>query len=97
MSTPDLAAGFSNPKVQAAIIDISQNPMNIMKYQNDPEIMKARCVALLCFAFHKADPGASLMGSEVLVWRWWKMLFLKEEECEKGGGAPAHGVVSSEG
>ncbi|KAG1677073.1 hypothetical protein FOA52_001243 [Chlamydomonas sp. UWO 241] len=40
MSTPDLAAGFSNPKVQAAIIDISQNPMNIMKYQNDPEIMK---------------------------------------------------------
>mmetsp|Transcript_80570 Transcript_80570/g.163905 ORF Transcript_80570/g.163905 Transcript_80570/m.163905 type:complete len:163 (+) Transcript_80570:3-491(+) len=40
MSTPDLAAGFSNPKVQAAIIDISQNPMNIMKYQEDPEIMK---------------------------------------------------------
>ena len=40
MSNPELAQGFSNPKVQAAIIDISQNPMNVMKYQNDPEIMK---------------------------------------------------------
>ncbi|KAG2445908.1 hypothetical protein HXX76_000511 [Chlamydomonas incerta] len=40
MANPDLAAGFSNPKVQAAIMDISQNPMNIMKYQTDPEIMK---------------------------------------------------------
>ncbi|GLC43812.1 hypothetical protein PLESTB_000910600 [Pleodorina starrii] len=40
MANPELAAGFSNPKVQAAIIDISSNPMNIMKYQTDPEIMK---------------------------------------------------------
>lgn len=40
MANPELAAGFSNPKVQAAIIDISSNPMNIMKYQNDPEVMK---------------------------------------------------------
>jgi Glu-tRNA(Gln) amidotransferase subunit E-like FAD-binding protein len=39
MSTPDLAAGFANPKVQQAIFDISQNPMNITKYQNDPEVM----------------------------------------------------------
>ena len=38
MSDPELASGFSNPKVQAAIIDISQNPMNIVKYQNDPEV-----------------------------------------------------------
>ncbi len=42
MANPELAAGFSNPKVQAAIMDISQNPMNIMKYQTDPEIMKVR-------------------------------------------------------
>lgn len=40
MSDPELASGFQNPKVQAAIMDISQNPMNIMKYQTDPEIMK---------------------------------------------------------
>lgn len=40
MANPELAAGFSNPKVQAAIMDISQNPMNIMKYQTDPEVMK---------------------------------------------------------
>lgn len=40
LATPDLAAGFSNPKVQQAIFDISQNPMNISKYQDDPEVMK---------------------------------------------------------
>ena len=40
MANPELTAGFSNPKVQAAIMDISSNPMNIVKYQNDPEIMK---------------------------------------------------------
>jgi Glu-tRNA(Gln) amidotransferase subunit E-like FAD-binding protein len=40
LATPDLASGFSNPKVQQAIFDISQNPMNITKYQNDPEVMK---------------------------------------------------------
>jgi len=40
MANPELAAGFSNPKVQAAILDISNNPMNIMKYQEDPEVMK---------------------------------------------------------
>ncbi len=38
MSNPELAAGFQNPKVQAAIMDISQNPMNVMKYQSDPEV-----------------------------------------------------------
>ncbi|KAL6762327.1 hypothetical protein V8C86DRAFT_2520233 [Haematococcus lacustris] len=40
MANPELASGFANPKVQAAIIDISANPMNIVKYQQDPEVMK---------------------------------------------------------
>lgn len=40
MADPSLASGFSNPKVQSAIFDISQNPMNISKYQGDPEVMK---------------------------------------------------------
>lgn len=39
MSDPELAAAFQNPKVQAAVMDCSTNPMNITKYQNDPEIM----------------------------------------------------------
>lgn len=39
MENPELAASFQNPKIQAAIMDISQNPMNISKYQDDPEIM----------------------------------------------------------
>ncbi|KAI8467314.1 MAG: hypothetical protein J3K34DRAFT_38776 [Monoraphidium minutum] len=40
LENPELASGFANPKVQAAIFDISQNPMNVVKYQEDPEIMK---------------------------------------------------------
>lgn len=38
MASPELAAGFSNPRVQTAIMDITQNPMNIVKYQNEPEV-----------------------------------------------------------
>lgn len=39
MADPELATAFSNPKVQAAIMDCSTNPANISKYQNDPEVM----------------------------------------------------------
>ena len=39
MSNPELTAAFQNPKVQAAIMDCSSNPMNITKYQDDKEIM----------------------------------------------------------
>lgn len=33
MSNPELTMAFQSPKVQAAIMDCSQNPMNITKYQ----------------------------------------------------------------
>lgn len=39
MANPDVAMAFQNPKVQAAIMDCSQNPMSITKYQNDKEVM----------------------------------------------------------
>lgn len=39
MSTPDLATGFQNPRVQQAMMECSQNPWNIAKYQNDKEVM----------------------------------------------------------
>ncbi|KAJ4706874.1 Protein TIC 40, chloroplastic [Melia azedarach] len=39
MANPDVALAFQNPKVQAAIMDCSQNPMSILKYQNDKEVM----------------------------------------------------------
>ena len=39
MSNPELTMAFQNPKVQAAIMDCSSNPMNITKYQDDPEVM----------------------------------------------------------
>ncbi|XP_014518692.1 protein TIC 40, chloroplastic [Vigna radiata var. radiata] len=39
MANPEVAMAFQNPRVQAAIMDCSQNPLNITKYQNDKEIM----------------------------------------------------------
>lgn len=39
MANPDVAMAFQNPRVQAAIMDCSQNPMSIAKYQNDKEVM----------------------------------------------------------
>ncbi|XP_045820155.1 protein TIC 40, chloroplastic [Trifolium pratense] len=39
MANPDVALAFQNPRVQAAIMDCSQNPLNIAKYQNDKEVM----------------------------------------------------------
>lgn len=39
MANPDVALAFQNPKVQAAILDCSQNPLSIAKYQNDKEVM----------------------------------------------------------
>ncbi|KAJ0579878.1 putative Heat shock chaperonin-binding, STI1 domain-containing protein [Helianthus annuus] len=39
MANPDVALAFQNPRVQAAIMDCSQNPMSIIKYQNDKEVM----------------------------------------------------------
>ncbi|KAL5675905.1 hypothetical protein ACJX0J_012036, partial [Zea mays] len=37
MANPDVAVAFQNPKIQTAIMDCSQNPLNIVKYQNDKE------------------------------------------------------------
>lgn len=39
MANPDVAMAFQNPRVQQAIMDCSQNPMNIAKYQDDKEVM----------------------------------------------------------
>ncbi|KAG1331185.1 protein TIC 40, chloroplastic [Cocos nucifera] len=39
MENPEVAVAFQNPKVQAAIMDCSQNPLSIAKYQNDKEVM----------------------------------------------------------
>ncbi|PKI77350.1 hypothetical protein CRG98_002295 [Punica granatum] len=39
MANPDVAMAFQNPRVQQAIMDCSQNPMSIAKYQNDKEVM----------------------------------------------------------
>ncbi|KAJ6807212.1 protein TIC 40, chloroplastic-like [Iris pallida] len=39
MANPEVAMAFQNPRVQAAIMDCSQNPLSIAKYQNDKEVM----------------------------------------------------------
>ncbi|KAK6279895.1 hypothetical protein POUND7_020162 [Theobroma cacao] len=38
MANPEVAMAFQNPRVQAAIMDCSQNPLSIAKYQNDKEV-----------------------------------------------------------
>lgn len=40
LSDPELMSSFQNPKVQKAVMELSTNPMAIMNYQNDPEVMK---------------------------------------------------------
>ncbi|GJP69112.1 hypothetical protein CLOP_g25738 [Closterium sp. NIES-67] len=40
MSNPKLASAFQNPRLQAAILDVSANPLNWTKYQNDAEVME---------------------------------------------------------
>lgn len=38
--TPDLLNAFKDPEVAEALKDIMANPANIVKYQNNPKIMK---------------------------------------------------------
>ncbi|KAL3146922.1 hypothetical protein ABBQ38_014893 [Trebouxia sp. C0009 RCD-2024] len=39
MDEPELAKALEKPEVQAAFADCSKNPRNILKYQNDPDIV----------------------------------------------------------
>ncbi|XP_042507306.1 protein TIC 40, chloroplastic-like isoform X5 [Macadamia integrifolia] len=38
MANPEVAMAFQNPGVQAAIMDCSQNPLSVAKYQNEKEV-----------------------------------------------------------
>ena len=39
MGEPELAAAFAKPQVQQAIMELQQDPMAMLKYQNDPDVM----------------------------------------------------------
>lgn len=39
MDEPELAAAFSKPNVMQAILESQKNPLAIMNYQNDPDVM----------------------------------------------------------
>merc|ERR1719376_1953872 len=39
LNDPELLAAFSDPEVSAAFQDISSNPANMAKYQNNPKVM----------------------------------------------------------
>lgn len=39
MGDPELAQAFSKPKVQQAVMELQNDSMAIMKYQNDPDVM----------------------------------------------------------
>ncbi|KAF9602119.1 hypothetical protein IFM89_025164 [Coptis chinensis] len=57
MANPEIAVAFQNPRVQAAIMDCSQNPLSIAKYQNDKEqlFFSFWLLAILCSASHHED------------------------------------------
>ncbi len=42
MDEPELAAAFQKPKVMQAIMESQKNPMAIVNYQNDPDVMLVR-------------------------------------------------------
>lgn len=42
MAEPDLAAAFQKPKVMQAIMESQSNPLAIMNYQDDPDVMLVR-------------------------------------------------------
>lgn len=42
MSEPELATAFSKPQVQQAIMELQSNPMAMVKYQDDPDVMLVR-------------------------------------------------------
>ena len=39
MGDPELAQAFSKPKVQQAVMELQNDSMAILKYQNDPDVM----------------------------------------------------------
>ena len=44
MAEPDLAAAFQKPKVMQAILEAQQDPMAMLKYQDDPDVKMVRTV-----------------------------------------------------
>ncbi|GER38690.1 D-3-phosphoglycerate dehydrogenase [Striga asiatica] len=59
MANPDVAMAFQNPRVQAAIMDCSQNPLSIAKYQNDKEVRVHQSFS--CALMHRAAPLFKLL------------------------------------
>ncbi|KAL3503891.1 hypothetical protein ACH5RR_033732 [Cinchona calisaya] len=77
MANPDVAMAFQNPRVQAAIMECSQNPLSIAKYQNDKEVMDV---------FNKISelfPGVTGNGKEAR---------LNEEEKKGSGNGEGIGI-----
>lgn len=42
LAEPDLAAAFQKPKVMQAIMEAQQDPMAMLKYQDDPDVKMVR-------------------------------------------------------
>jgi hypothetical protein len=62
MNDPQLAAGFANPKVQRAVFEISQDPNNAAKYQDDPEVLAVLEKVTQLFAPQMAANGGMPPG-----------------------------------
>ncbi|KAI5075505.1 hypothetical protein GOP47_0009581 [Adiantum capillus-veneris] len=64
LASPDIAASLQNPKVVEAIMDCSQNPLNITKYQNDKEVMNALMkIAELFPAAQRVEKEKFILGN----------------------------------
>ncbi|KAG6779082.1 hypothetical protein POTOM_015449 [Populus tomentosa] len=73
MANPDVAMAFQNPRVQQAIMECSQNPLNITKYQNDKECLLLCGVLDSCFP---AGYGCLQQNIRALPWDDWLTLIL---------------------
>ncbi|XP_062597484.1 hsc70-interacting protein-like isoform X3 [Saccostrea cucullata] len=59
MNDPEIVQAFSDPEVAAAFQDISQNPQNMMKYQNNPKVQSL--INKMAAKFGGKPPGGPTM------------------------------------
>lgn len=61
MAEPDLAAAFQKPKVMQAIMESQSNPLAIMNYQDDPDVMLVRICRCTIFCKSYGFPRTCIM------------------------------------
>ncbi len=60
MKDPEMLTLMQQPKIQKAIMEITANPMAMMNYQTDPDVMKVLVVLGRCF-------GSTLLHTVAII------------------------------